>query len=89
MAKIVSDPTFLDLEHPATMRAIIQHILDHGHIEGCDPSGVPIMTFSFPAEPWLISKLAAFGAALEDLEPDEDLEPEEDIDEPPPVDRVA
>jgi hypothetical protein len=63
MAKVICDPAFLDLEHPAVLRAMIHHILGHAHIEGIDPGGRPIMTFSFPLEPWMLDKLTALGAA--------------------------
>jgi hypothetical protein len=80
MGKVIVTPVFVDLEHPAIARAIVEHILEHADLVGHDARGRPVMRFEFPVEDWMIDKLAVFGAAGSDLEPDpvDDDELEED-----------
>jgi hypothetical protein len=80
MSKLVVTPVFVDLDHPAITRAIVEHILENAHIVGQDELGREVMRFEFPVEPWMIDKLAVFGASEADLEPEplDDDEREED-----------
>jgi hypothetical protein len=82
-------PALVDFERPAATRAMIPHILEHAHIEGTDRRGRPIMRLEFPVEPWTIDRLAVFGAAAEDLEPEPVRDGDEAADEVPPLERVA
>jgi hypothetical protein len=68
MGTIRTSPQLVDLEHPEVARALLRHIVDGADIVGQDPRGRPIMRFEFAAEPWLVDKLAALGAAEEDRE---------------------
>ena len=80
MGKLLTHPAFLDLENPAVARALVQHILDHGHIVGLDHRGREVMRFEFPLLPGMPERLAAFGVTDADLEPEplDDDEREED-----------
>ena len=73
MSKIIVTPEFLNLESPHLARAILEHIIANGDIVGEDLHGRPVIRFEFACDPWLMNKLASYGAAGEDLEP----EPEE------------
>ncbi len=68
---------FIDFEHPAIAGAILAHIVEHADVVGTDRRGRTVMRFEFAAPPWLIDKLAAFGARQADLEPDDDFEMED------------
>lgn len=70
MSNIVVTPEFVRIESPPVMRAIIDHFLDHAHVFGHDAHGWPVLRFEFACAPWLMDKLAAFGAVVEDLEPE-------------------
>jgi hypothetical protein len=80
MGELLTHPAFLDLENPAVARALVQHILDHGHIVGLDHRSREVMRFEFPLLPGMLENLATFGAASADLEPEplDDDEREED-----------
>ena len=68
MAKVITTPEFVDIDHPLVARALLRHIVDDADIVGTDARGRPVMRFEFAAEPWLLDKLAAMGAGEEDLE---------------------
>jgi hypothetical protein len=70
MSNVVVTPEFLNLEAPRLARAILEHVIAHADIVGEDPAGSPIMRFEFVCPPWLMDKLAAYGAAGEDIEPE-------------------
>lgn len=70
MKKVVVTPEFVNIQAPAVMQAMIEHFLEHAHVVGSDASGRPILRFEFACAPWLMDKLAAFGAGFEDLEPE-------------------
>ncbi len=74
MGHVIFSPAFIDLEHPAILRALFRHILDHADVAGVDVRGRPVLRFEVVCEPWLLDKLAAFGAAEEDLEDDDPAE---------------
>ena len=61
----------VDLSHPQIAQALLLDILDSADIVGHDHKGRAILRFDFAVEPWLLDKLAAVGAADEDLEDDE------------------
>lgn len=73
MSNVVVTPEFLNLESPRLARAVLEHIIANGDIVGEDIGGRPVIRFEFPCDPWLMDKLASYGVAGEDLEP----EPEE------------
>jgi len=73
MSNVIATAEFLNLEAPRLAKAVLAHIIAHADIVGEDLGGRPIMRFEFVCDFWLIDKLAAFGAADEDLE----AEPEE------------
>ena len=62
-------PHSINVEAPPIMRAVLRHILETGDVLGRDASGRVVLTLA--VDEWLLDKLAAFGAAAEDLEPDE------------------
>lgn len=68
MDRIVVTPEFIDIEASPVARALLAHIIDHADIVSHDHAGRPVMRFEFSCEPWLLDKLAAFGASREDLE---------------------
>ena len=68
MSKIFVTPEFLNLDSPIITKAILQHIISHADIVGEDSGGRPVMRFEFACEPWLMDKLAGYGAAKEDYE---------------------
>lgn len=68
MARPRVTPEFIDIEHPALTRAILQQIFDHTHVVDHDDRGWPIVRHEFTCPPWLFDKLAAHGAREEDLE---------------------
>jgi hypothetical protein len=72
MSKVIVTPAFIDLEHPAILRAMLDHILEHAHVVGRDRRGREIMRFEFAAEPWMVDKLASSGAAQAELEDGDD-----------------
>lgn len=73
MSKVIVTPEFLNLESPHLTRAVLEHIIASGDIVGEDIGGRPVMRFEFVCDPWLLDKLAGYGTADEDMEP----EPEE------------
>lgn len=73
MSKVLITPEFINLESPPVMRALLHQISDRADIVGHDLSGKPVLRFEFVCDPWLLDKLAAFGASDDDLE----AEPEE------------
>ena len=72
MSKVVVTPEFMNLEAPELSRAILAHIIAHADLVGHDLSGRPVLRFEFACDPWLMDKLAAFGASSEDLETEPD-----------------
>ena len=69
MSKVVITPERISLESLPVMRALLQHLFDHGDIVGHDPTGKPILRFEFACAPWLMDKISSFSASREDLEP--------------------
>lgn len=74
MSVVSITPQFVDLEAPAVTRALLRHIISHADIVGRDWRGRPVMRFEFAAEPWMLDKLASYGAKDEDLEDDDPAE---------------
>ena len=72
MSKVLITPEFINLESPPVMRALLHHLFDHAHIVDHDVSGKPILRFEFACVPWLMDKLAAFGASDDDHEAEAD-----------------
>ncbi len=72
MSNVFVTPNFLNLESPLITRAILKHIIAHADIVGEDAGGRPVLRFEFACEPWLIDKLASYGAAEEDAEAEVD-----------------
>jgi hypothetical protein len=72
MSNVVVTAEFMNLESPHLAKAILAHIIANADIVGEDLRGRPIMRFEFSCEPWLMDKLAVFGAADEDLEAEPD-----------------
>lgn len=72
MTNIIVTPEFLNLEAPRLAKAVLDHIIAHADIVGEDPSGMAIMRFEFVCPPWLLDKLAAYGAADEHMEAEPD-----------------
>lgn len=70
MGSIIVTPEFLDLEPPRLARAVLEQIIAHADIVERDSAGHPIMHFEFVCPPWLMDKLAAYGATGEDMEPE-------------------
>lgn len=70
MRNVIVTPEFLNLEAPRLARAVLEHIIAQADIVGEDPAGHPVMRFEFVCPPWLMDKLAAYGAAGEDIEPE-------------------
>jgi hypothetical protein len=66
------DRIALNLGHPEIMRAVLTRIIATGDVVGRDAHGRTVLAVA--VDNWLLDELAAFGAGLEDLEP----EPEED-----------
>jgi hypothetical protein len=65
------------------LRALLRHIVEHADMAGVDAFGRPILRFEFAADDWLLDKLAALGAAADEMEDDDPAEnddPTEDID---------
>jgi hypothetical protein len=73
MSTVIVTPEFLNLEAPCLAVAILEHIIANADVVGEDRQGRPVMRFEFVCEPWLMDKLAAYGAINEDLE----IEPDE------------
>jgi len=83
MSRILTRPEFLDLEQPTVLQALLLHIVEQADVAGFDGYGRPVLRLEFACEDWLLDKLAALGAAAEDLEDDDPAEqddPGEDID---------
>ena len=57
-------------KRPGSLGRFLEQIIAHADIVGEDPAGRPIMRFEFVCPPWLMDKLAAYGAAGEDMEPE-------------------
>lgn len=68
MSNVIVTPEFLNLEAPRLARAVLEQIIANADIVGENPDGRPIMRFEFVCPPWLMDKLAAYGAAGEDME---------------------
>ena len=68
-----------DIHHPEIMRGVLGRVLATGDVLGRDDAGRVVLAVA--VEPWLFDELAAFGADLDELEPepdDEDDDPAED-----------
>jgi hypothetical protein len=67
-----------DVRHPEVMRGILERILATGDVIGRDARGRAILAVA--VDDWLLDELAAFGADLDELEPepDEEDDPTED-----------
>ena len=74
MSNVIVTPEFLNLESPRLAKAILEHIITHADIVGEDRAGHPVMRFEFSCEPWMMEKLASYGAAGDDLEAEPDEE---------------
>jgi hypothetical protein len=61
-----------NLGHPEIMRAILANVLATGDVLGRDQAGRIVLAVA--VDVWLFDELAAFGAELEDLEPEPDEE---------------
>lgn len=70
MSNVIVTPEFINFEAPRLARAVLEHIIAQADVVGEDPAGHPIMRFEFVCPPWLMDKLAAYGAAGEDIEPE-------------------
>ncbi len=60
----------LNLEHPAILRALLAQVVRSGDVLG--PAGPGRTILAVTVDDWVIDQLATFGAADEDLEPEED-----------------
>ncbi|MGI9449096.1 MAG: hypothetical protein ACR2QH_00320 [Geminicoccaceae bacterium] len=68
MTDVIVTPQFLNLESPRLAKAILEHIIAHANIVGEDAGGRPVLRFEFACDPWLMDKLASYGAVDEDRE---------------------
>ena len=59
----------LNVHHPEIMRAILQGIVETGDVLG--EAGLGRTVLSVTVDDWLIDELAALGADLEDVEPED------------------
>jgi hypothetical protein len=64
------------IHHPEIMRGVLERVLATGDVLGHDDAGRVVL--SVAVEPWLFDELAAFGADVDELEP----EPDEEDDDP-------